>query len=48
MSGWRRTSDEIIEQTWRRLIVEENDSPEAEELRQLFFGTALSPEEESC
>ena len=37
-----------VERTWRSLIEDDNDSPEAEDLRQLFFGTALGPEEEAC
>ena len=40
----RRTE---VERTWRLLItvIEGSDTLEAEELRRLFFGTALSPEE---
>ena len=36
-----------VTSTWKRLmaVADDDDSPEAEELRRLFFGTALDPEE---
>lgn len=37
-----------IEQAWRDLIETDDDSPGAEELRRLFFGTVLSPGDEQC
>lgn len=36
-----------VQSTWERLmaVADDDDSPEAEELRRLFFGTALGPED---
>lgn len=39
-----------VEATWRALMDPgcDIDTPEAEELRRLFLGEALSPQDESC